>query len=379
MALQYNNIIVSGMQTISQVAYLNQFNEVNFYKFALVDPKAENGYTPVTNAQYINCPNVIIFNKVPNSSNAAKYDIVGNIKLPNVQVYLSETDWTLDSDVPAESKLLTLSTSVIRNVEGMEPGKNYVLTDEEGNFSFKNIYGSNNYYVWAKVTNLFSLMMMPQFQVSVIQKVINYGSIHDYFIFKTKKISPPKCRTCGGAGFHSATTECPTCEGGTYSGPFTCPDCNGGSDQPCELCEGGSRSGPFTCPNCDGAGGFDIEVIEKHHNQKIDAPSGTALMIADAIRDELDGDIRYEYDRHSKREKRKNNEIGIHSVRGGTIVGEHDVLFCGRDEIITLSHSARSKDIFAVGAVNAALFIADKPQGLYNMGDLVKQIIQKRN
>ena len=82
--------------------------------------------------------------------------------------------------------------------------------------------------------------------------------------------------------------------------------------------------------------------------------------------------MKYEYDRHSKREKRTKSEIGIHAVRGGTIVGEHDVLFCGRDEIITLSHSARSKDIFAVGAVNAALFIADKPQGLYNMGDLVK-------
>ena len=250
------------MQTISQVAYLNQFNQINFYKFALVDPQAENGYTPVTNAQYVNCPNVIIFNKVPDSSNAAKYDIVGNIKLPNVQVYLSETDWTLDSNVPAENKLLTLSTSVLRNVEGMEPGKNYVLTDEEGNFSFKNIYGSNNYYVWAKVTNLFSLMMMPQFQINVIQKVIDYGNVHDYFIFKAKKISPPKCNTCGGAGFHNSTTECPTCEGGTYTGPFTCPDCNGEVEQPCELCEGGSRSGPFTCPDCDGAGSFDVGVID---------------------------------------------------------------------------------------------------------------------
>ena len=111
--------------------------------------------------------------------------------------------------------------------------------------------------------------------------------------------------------------------------------------------------------------GCDIEIIEKHHNQKIDAPSGTAVMLAQGINEA-------KYDRHAKRQKRTENEIRIHAVRGGTIVGEHDVLFCGRDEIITLSHSARSKDIFAVGAVNAALFIADKPQGLYNMGDLVK-------
>ena len=118
--------------------------------------------------------------------------------------------------------------------------------------------------------------------------------------------------------------------------------------------------------------GFDIEIIEKHHNQKIDAPSGTAVMLAEGINEAKNNAMLYEYDRHSKRQKRTENEIGIHAVRGGTIVGEHDVLFCGRDEIITLSHSARSKDIFAVGAVNAALFIADKPQGLYNMGDLVK-------
>jgi len=117
--------------------------------------------------------------------------------------------------------------------------------------------------------------------------------------------------------------------------------------------------------------GFDIEIIEKHHNQKIDAPSGTAVMLAEGINQAKNNDLIYEYDRHSKRQKRTENEIGIHAVRGGTIVGEHDVLFCGRDEIITLSHSARSKDIFAVGAVNAALYLADKPQGLYNMGDLV--------
>lgn len=118
--------------------------------------------------------------------------------------------------------------------------------------------------------------------------------------------------------------------------------------------------------------GFDIEIIEQHHNQKIDAPSGTALMLADAIQEELDKPMKYEYDRHSKREKRTKNEIGIHAVRGGTIVGEHEILFAGRDENITLSHSARSKEVFAVGAVNAAVFMTDKPSGMYDMGELVK-------
>ncbi|WP_294911657.1 4-hydroxy-tetrahydrodipicolinate reductase, partial [uncultured Eubacterium sp.] len=115
---------------------------------------------------------------------------------------------------------------------------------------------------------------------------------------------------------------------------------------------------------------FDIEIIEKHHNQKIDAPSGTALMLADAINEELDNKMKYEYDRHSKREKRSKNEIGIHAVRGGTIVGEHEIMFAGRDEIITLSHSARSKEIFAVGAVNAAVFMNGKGVGMYQMSDL---------
>lgn len=117
---------------------------------------------------------------------------------------------------------------------------------------------------------------------------------------------------------------------------------------------------------------FDIEIIEKHHNQKIDAPSGTALMLADAICEEIDNDMKYEYDRHSKREKRTKNEIGLHAVRGGTIVGEHDIMFCGRDEIITLSHSARSKEIFAVGAVNAAVYMNGKDAGLYDMAELIK-------
>lgn len=117
---------------------------------------------------------------------------------------------------------------------------------------------------------------------------------------------------------------------------------------------------------------FDIEIIEKHHNQKIDAPSGTALMLADAICEETDSAMKYEYDRHSKREKRTKNEIGLHAVRGGTIVGEHDIMFCGRDEIITLSHSARSKEIFAVGAVNAAVYMNGKDAGLYDMAELIK-------
>lgn len=118
--------------------------------------------------------------------------------------------------------------------------------------------------------------------------------------------------------------------------------------------------------------GFDIEIIEKHHNQKIDAPSGTALMLADAICEELNMPMKYEYDRHSKREKRTKNEIGMHAVRGGTIVGEHEIMFAGRDEIITLSHSARSKEVFAVGAVNAALFLKDKPAGIYSMKEMIE-------
>ena len=117
---------------------------------------------------------------------------------------------------------------------------------------------------------------------------------------------------------------------------------------------------------------FDIEIVEKHHNQKIDAPSGTALMLADAINEERDEKYQYIYDRHSQRKKRSKTEIGMHSIRGGTIVGEHDIIFAGRDEVITLSHAAASKEVFAVGAVNAAVFMAGKAPGLYNMGDLLK-------
>lgn len=120
-------------------------------------------------------------------------------------------------------------------------------------------------------------------------------------------------------------------------------------------------------------GGFDIEIVEMHHNQKIDAPSGTALMLADAISQELENKPVYEYDRHSKRGKREKNEIGIHAVRGGTIVGEHEIIFAGHDEIIKLSHSAASKGVFAAGSVNAALFLKDRSPGLYNMSDLVAE------
>ncbi len=116
---------------------------------------------------------------------------------------------------------------------------------------------------------------------------------------------------------------------------------------------------------------FDVEIIEKHHNLKIDAPSGTAIMLANAVNSEFDDKYNYEYDRHSKRAKRPKNEIGIHSVRGGTIVGEHDVIFAGRDEVITLSHQATSKEVFAVGAIRAAKFISTKNPGLYDMNDVM--------
>lgn len=117
--------------------------------------------------------------------------------------------------------------------------------------------------------------------------------------------------------------------------------------------------------------GFDIEIVEKHHNQKIDAPSGTALMIADGISEELRQQPQYVYDRHSYRKKREKNEIGFHSIRGGTIVGEHDVIFAGHDEVVTISHAAQSKEVFAVGSINAAVYLADKAPGMYNMSDLL--------
>ncbi|MBQ6212157.1 4-hydroxy-tetrahydrodipicolinate reductase [Ruminococcus sp. XPD3002] len=112
---------------------------------------------------------------------------------------------------------------------------------------------------------------------------------------------------------------------------------------------------------------FDIEIVEKHHNQKIDAPSGTAIMLAEAINETLDNSKHYVYDRHSRRQKREKSEIGMHAIRGGTIVGEHDIIFAGNDEVITLSHSAASKMVFAEGSVKAAVYLKDQPAGLYDM------------
>lgn len=116
---------------------------------------------------------------------------------------------------------------------------------------------------------------------------------------------------------------------------------------------------------------YDIEIIEKHHHNKLDAPSGTALMIADALNEAASEPYEYVYDRHNVRQKRAPREMGLHAVRGGSIVGEHEVLFCGPDEVITLSHSAASRGVFANGALNAALFLAGKPAGLYSMKDLI--------
>ena len=120
----------------------------------------------------------------------------------------------------------------------------------------------------------------------------------------------------------------------------------------------------------------DVEIVEAHHNQKLDAPSGTAIMLANAINEEFGDKMQYEYDRHSKRQKRPKNEIGIHSIRGGTIVGEHEVIFAGPDEIISLSHRADSRRVFVKGALNAAEYIKNKPAGLYDMSMLLSEKIK---
>lgn len=117
--------------------------------------------------------------------------------------------------------------------------------------------------------------------------------------------------------------------------------------------------------------GFDMEIVEKHHNQKKDAPSGTALALADSLNEAMDGAYHYVYDRSQVSEKRDSREIGIVSVRGGTFPGEHDVIFAGTDEVITFTHTAYSKSIFAKGAVQAAKFLAGKGPGLYNMADVI--------
>lgn len=117
--------------------------------------------------------------------------------------------------------------------------------------------------------------------------------------------------------------------------------------------------------------GYDIEIVERHHNQKKDAPSGTALLLADAINDTANGRYDYVYDRSDRREVRPKDEIGISAVRGGSIVGDHEVIFAGLDEVIEISHRAYSRSVFAKGAVSAAAFLAGKPAGMYNMGDVV--------
>ena len=116
---------------------------------------------------------------------------------------------------------------------------------------------------------------------------------------------------------------------------------------------------------------FDIEIIEKHHRKKVDAPSGTAIALADAVKKALTDDYEYVYDRSSRREMRPKHEIGISAVRGGTIVGEHEVIFAGTDEVVELKHTAYSKAIFGKGALQAAVFLPGKPAGLYNMSHVI--------
>ncbi len=118
--------------------------------------------------------------------------------------------------------------------------------------------------------------------------------------------------------------------------------------------------------------GYDIEILEKHHNQKLDAPSGTALALADCINDANDGRYTYVYDRSTLHQKRSDDEIGISSMRGGTIVGEHDVMFAGTDEVIEIKHTAYSKAVFAKGAIDAAKFLKGKTPGMYQMSDVIE-------
>jgi 4-hydroxy-tetrahydrodipicolinate reductase len=117
--------------------------------------------------------------------------------------------------------------------------------------------------------------------------------------------------------------------------------------------------------------GFDIEIIEAHHNQKLDAPSGTAISLANSINTAMDGKYNYVFDRSHTRTKRDNNEIGISAIRGGTIVGEHTVIFAGQDEVIEITHRAASRDFFATGAIAAAQFLIGKTPRLYTMDDIL--------
>jgi 4-hydroxy-tetrahydrodipicolinate reductase len=120
---------------------------------------------------------------------------------------------------------------------------------------------------------------------------------------------------------------------------------------------------------------FDVEIVEKHHAKKIDAPSGTAIMLANAVNDRAGGKYSYVTDRANRREVRPSNEIGIHAVRGGTVVGEHSVFFFGGDEVIEIKHNALSKEVFAAGAIRAAKYLSGKPAGLYDMADLIQDSI----
>nr|WP_296964743.1 4-hydroxy-tetrahydrodipicolinate reductase [uncultured Mediterraneibacter sp.] len=118
--------------------------------------------------------------------------------------------------------------------------------------------------------------------------------------------------------------------------------------------------------------GYDIELVEKHHNQKLDAPSGTALALADSINEAMGNEYEYVYDRSQVRKKRDTKEIGISAVRAGTIVGEHEVIFAGTDEVIEFKHTAYSRSVFAKGAVEAGKFLAGQPAGMYDMGDVIQ-------
>lgn len=121
-----------------------------------------------------------------------------------------------------------------------------------------------------------------------------------------------------------------------------------------------------------GPAGYDIELVERHHNQKVDAPSGTAIALADSVNGALNGEYTYVYDRSQVRQKRGAKEIGISAVRAGTIVGDHEVIFAGPDEVIEFRHTAYSRSVFGKGAVEAAKFLAGKPAGMYDMGDVIQ-------
>lgn len=120
--------------------------------------------------------------------------------------------------------------------------------------------------------------------------------------------------------------------------------------------------------------GFDVEIVERHHNQKIDAPSGTAILLGDAVNEGVGNTLEYVYDRSQVRQKRERKELGFSAVRGGTIVGDHEVIFAGKDEVVEFKHSAYSKEVFAVGAVKAAKFMKGKAKGRYDMQDVMKEL-----